>query len=117
MSFNFTDEKAIDVLIWWVEGSDGSIDYSEEQAVKDVLDDMDYSLETFYQETLQHIGALGTDDLKGLVDEAIVWGKENFDDHKKQVTLALLKVIAESDGDITSGQEEKLNRIAGEFGV
>lgn len=117
MGFQLNDEKAIDVLIWWVEGSDGSIDYTEEQVVKDILKDMDYSLETFYQDTLQHIGALGTEDLGKLVDEAITWGSSHFDHHKKQVTFALLYVIAESNGAITAGQQQKLDRIQKEFGI
>lgn len=117
MSFELDNEKAIDVLIWWVEGSDGSIDYAEEQAVKDILEDIDYSLETFYQETIQHIGALGNEELKELVEKAIGWGAENFDHHRKQVTLALLQVIAESDGKVTSGQQEKLDKIQERFGI
>lgn len=117
MAFQLTDEKAIDVLIWWVEGSDGSIDYFEEKAVKEVLKDIDYSPETYYQETLQHIGALGTDDLKDLVDKAIEWGSQNFDRHKKQVTLALLGVVAESNGAITDDQQEKLETIQQRFGI
>jgi len=117
MSFELTDEKAIDVLIWWVEGADGSIDYSEEQTVKEALEDMDYSLETYYQETLEYIGALGTDQLDELVERAVTWGSDNFDHHKKQVTLALLYVIAECNGEVTSAQQEKLDHIQNAFGI
>ncbi|MGD8427062.1 MAG: hypothetical protein PVH63_05490 [Balneolaceae bacterium] len=117
MSFELSDEKAIDVLIWWVEGADGSIDYSEEQAVKNALKDINYSLETYYQETLQHIGALGTDQLDQLVDEAVEWGSKHFDHHKKQVTVALLNAIAECNGEVSSAQQEKLDRITNVFGV
>jgi len=117
MSFELSDEKAIDVLIWWVEGADGSIDYSEEQAVKEALEDMDYSLETYYQETLEYIGALATEQLDQLVDEAIAWASEKFDHHKKQVTLALLYVIAECNGKISSAQQEKLDRIQNTFSI
>ncbi|HKK45047.1 MAG TPA: hypothetical protein VJ964_05965 [Balneolaceae bacterium] len=117
MSFEFTDEKAIDVLIWWVEGADGSIDYSEEQTVKEALADMDYSLETYYQETLEYIGALGTDQLDDLVEQAVAWGSKNFDHHKKQVTLALLYAVAECNKQITSSQQEKLDHIQDSFGI
>jgi len=58
MSFELNNEKATDVLIWWVEGADGSIDYREEKAVGDVLEDVSYSLETFYQETMIYLGGL-----------------------------------------------------------
>lgn len=117
MPFKLNNEKATDVLIWWIEGSDGSIDYREEEAVKKVLKDVSYSLETFYQETLMHIGGLGTEQLKELVEKAINWGSEHFDDHRKQRTIALLYVIAESDGKITKGQQEKIDRIKNAFGV
>ena len=117
MPFEFNNEKAIDVLIWWVEGSDGSIDYSEEQAVKNVLRDMNYSLDTFYQDTVQYIGALATEDIGKMVENAIAWGSKNFDRHDKQVTLALLNVIAESTGAISPGQQKKLDRIKKEFGI
>ena len=43
-SFELNKEKALDVLIWWVEGSDGSIDFQEEQKVKEVLNDINYSM-------------------------------------------------------------------------
>lgn len=117
MPFKLNNEKATDVLIWWIEGSDGSIDYREEEAVKKVLKDVSYSLETFYQETLMHIGGLGTEQLKELVEKAINWGSEHFDNHRKQRTIALLYVIAESDGKISKGQQEKIDRIKNAFGV
>ena len=117
MSFELNDEKATDVLIWWVEGADGSIDYREEQAVRSVLKDMNYSLETFYQETLMHIGALSNEHMQELIDDSIEWGKEHFDKHRKKLTLALLERIAASTGEITDAQQEKLDRIEQAFGV
>ncbi|MDX1586947.1 MAG: TerB family tellurite resistance protein [Balneolaceae bacterium] len=117
MSFELNNEKATDVLIWWVEGADGSIDYREEETVKEVLEDVNYSLETFYQETLMHLGGLSNENLKELVDDAIAWGSEHFDDHRKQQTVALLYVIAECNGTITDEQQEKIDRIEEAFGV
>lgn len=117
MPFELNDEKATDVLIWWVEGADGSIDYREEEAVKNVLEDVNYSLETFYQETMLHLSGLSTENLKELVQKAINWGKENFDDHRKQRTVALLYVIAECNGKITDEQQEKIDSIKDTFGI
>lgn len=117
MAFHLSNEKAIDVLIWWVEGADGSIDYSEEQAVKRVLETMDYSIETFYQETLGHIGALSTEQLYELVDKAIRWGNRHFSTDKKRTVLMLLENVASSNGKITNDQQEKLDRIKEEFGL
>lgn len=117
MPFELNDEKATDVLIWWVEGADGTIDYREEQAVKRVLEDMNYSLETFYQETVMHIGALSNENMKELIEKAIDWGKTHFDEHRKKLTLALLETIASANGDITDSQREKLDRIEDVFAV
>ncbi|MGK7370317.1 MAG: hypothetical protein ACNS64_08875 [Candidatus Halalkalibacterium sp. M3_1C_030] len=117
MPFELSDEKATDVLIWWVEGADGSIDYREEEAVEKVLKDVNYSLETFYQETMMHLSGLSTENLKELVQKAIEWGKENFDDHRKQRTIALLYVIAECNDNITDEQQEKIDTVKGAFGI
>jgi len=117
MSFELNNEKATDVLIWWVEGADGSIDYREEKAVGDVLEDVSYSLETFYQETMMYLGGLSNENLKKLVENAIEWGSQHFDEHRKKQTIALLYVIAECNGKITDEQQEKIDRIKESFGV
>lgn len=117
MSFELNDEKAMDVLIWWIEGADGSIDYREEETVKEVLQDISYSLETYYQETLMHLGGLGMEDLNKLVEKAIHHGKNNFDHHRKQVALALLVTIAEANENVVTEQKEKIDRVRKAFGL
>lgn len=117
MSFELNNETATDVLIWWVEGADGSIDYREEKAVKDALKDISYSLETFYQKTMMYLGGLSNENLKELVNDAIEWGSLHFDQHRKQRTIALLYVIAECNGKITDEEQKKIDRIKESFGV
>ena len=117
MGFEFNKEKALDVMIWWIEGSDGSMDYAEEQKVKEVLDDMNYSKDIYYQDTLMYIGSLPTEKLEDFVNDAIRYADENYSKHDKQKTVALLHAIAASDGNITEGEREKLNRIKNKFGV
>lgn len=117
MALELNGEKALDVMIWWVEGSDGSIDFYEEEAVENALEDMNYSPKTYYEETMMHIGGLGTDNLKKLVDDAIQYGSEHYSKHDKQKAVALLHAVAESNGKITEGQQEKIDRIKREFGV
>lgn len=117
MPFELNNEKATDVLIWWMEGSDGSIDYREEEAVKRVLSDVSYSLETFYEETMLYLSGMSTEKLKDLVGRSIEWGKNNFDDHRKQRTIALLYAIAEANDKITPDQQEKIDRVKKAFGV
>lgn len=115
MAFELNDERAINVLMWWIEGADGSIDYDEEQAVQRVLKEMDYSPETFYEETRLHISGLGMDDVHKLVEESIEWVAEHFDEAHKKLTHSLLETIAASNGKITDEQQEKLDRLEDEF--
>ncbi|HEX6983018.1 MAG TPA: hypothetical protein VF181_09675 [Balneolaceae bacterium] len=119
MAFELNKERTIGVLIWWIESTDGSIDYGEERAVQEVLDELDYSIKDYHQETVLHIGALGTDELEDLIQNAIEWGSNNFDEHTKKVTLALLRVIADHDGDgeMSDDQHSKLNKIKRAFGL
>src|SRR5680860_877358 len=104
MAFELDKEKALDVLIWWVEGSNGSIDYREKEAVEKVLEDMNYSMKTYYEDTLMHIGGISTDHLKELVEKAIRYANEHYSKHQKEKTVALLHAIAESNGKVTKGQ-------------
>lgn len=117
MAFELTDEKATDVLIWWVEGADGSIDYREEKTVEKVLEDINYSLETFYEETMMYLGGLSTENLEKLVDRAIEWGSKNFDEYRKKRTVALLYAIAECNERVTDSESEKIDKIKEAFGI
>jgi uncharacterized tellurite resistance protein B-like protein len=117
MGFEFNNEKALDVLIWWVEGSDGSIEYEEEQKVKEVLSDMNYSKDIYYQDTLMYIGSLPTEKLDDLVEDAISYANQNYSKHDKQKTVSLLHAIAKSNDNIKEGEREKIDRIKNEFGV
>ena len=117
MAFELDNERALDVIIWWVGGSDGSIDYQEKEKVKEVLKDMQYSMQTYHQETIMHIGGLSTEKIDDLVDDAIAHASANFSEHEKKKVVALLYAVAESDGNISEGEQEKIDRIKREFGV
>jgi hypothetical protein len=78
---------------------------------------MNYSKESYFQDTLMYIGSLSTDKLDDLVDDAIQYGKDNYSKHDKQKTMSLLHAIAMSDDKVTEGEQEKLDRIKNEFGV
>jgi hypothetical protein len=117
MSFELNNEKAMDVMIWWIESADGSIDYRENEAVKRVLADMNYNLDTFYEETLMHISGLSNENMQKLIENSIQWGSTHYDEHQKKHALALLGTIAASDGEVTNDQQDKLARIKKAFGV
>jgi len=114
MSFDLTDEKAIDILIWWIESSDGSIDYREEEAVEVLLDEMDYSMDSYYKVARLKISGLSTDKIGQLVDEAISWGAKHFSAKRKKNVLNLLEQIAESNG-ITPEEKGKLKQVEQAF--
>ncbi len=116
MSYSLTDETSIDALIFWIESSDGSISYEEQKAVKRILDNMHYDMSTF-QNTISHIGGMSTEHLHELIEEAISHIKGTFSDEGKRLTYQLLETIAGSNGDISTAEHEKLNRLKSEFGV
>ena len=115
-SYSLTDETAIDVLIFWIESTDGSISFKEQEAVKRVLSNMKYNLST-YHHTLSHIGAMSTENVEKIVAEAIVYVRSNFSDDGKRLTYNLLDSIAHCDGPASSGNITKLKKLKGEFGV
>lgn len=115
-SYPLTDETAIDVLLFWIESTDGSISFAEQDAVKRVLSNMQYTLST-YHKTLSQIGAMSTQNMLDLVEEAIVYIRSNFSDDGKMLTYSLLDTIANCEGEISSTQKAKFDRLKKEFGV
>lgn len=115
-SYALTDETAIDVLLFWIESTDGSISFAEQDAVKRVLSNMQYTLDT-YNKTLSQIGAMSTENVKGLVEEAIVYVRSNFSDDGKKLTYSLLDTIANCEGKISTDQQAKFERLKKELGV
>lgn len=114
--FIFNDELAIDTLIFWIESTDGAISFKEAETVKRVLSTMDYDFDT-YRKTLNQIGALSTQKMKVMIEEAIDYVQHNFSDDKKKLTYALLDSIAHCDGSVSGEQKKRMDRLKGEFGV
>lgn len=115
-TYALTDEIAIDVLIFWIESSDGSISFAEQDSVKRILDNMNYDLGTF-QKTISHIGAMSTDHLKEIIEESISYVRSNFSDDGKKLVFSLLDSIANCDGKASTLEQEKLDRLKNELGV
>lgn len=115
-SYALTDETAIDVLIFWIESTDGTISYAEQKAVKRVLENMNYDMRT-YHKTLSSIGAMSNENVKTLIDEAISYVKSNFSDDGQRLTYSLLDAIAHCEGKASEAQNKKLARIKSEFGI
>lgn len=115
-NFSLTDETAIDVLIFWIESSDGAISYDEDKAVKRALDNMEYSMTTFRQ-TLSDLGALSTKGLKEVEEDAINYVKKNFSDDGKRLTYTLVEAVAASGGGVGQDAQKKLDHLKGELGL
>lgn len=115
-SFSLTDETAIDVLLFWIESSDGAISYEEDKAVQDVLSNMQYTMST-YRKTISHLGALSTEHLKEVEKEALEYVKKHFSDDGKKLTYQLLYSVANCDGKATEREKEKLQIMKDEFGL
>lgn len=114
--FILNEEMALDTLIFWIESTDGAISFKENETVKRVLDTMDYDFDT-YRKTLTQIGALSTEKMKVMIEEAIDYVKQNFTDEKKKLSYALLDSIAHCDGALSKEQEQRMDRLKGEFGL
>lgn len=115
-SYALTDETAIDVLIFWIESTDGSISFAEQDAVKRVLSNMNYTMKT-YHKTMGQIGAMSTDHVKQLIEEAIVYIRSNFSDDGQRLTYSLLDTIAHCEGSSSRDLNTKLDRLKKEWGV
>ncbi|MGM0587593.1 MAG: hypothetical protein ACQETE_04190 [Bacteroidota bacterium] len=116
-SFEFGPESVIDVLIYWVAGADGHIEYEENKSVEEALDTLSYNQEDYFHDTLTHINGLSTESIDQLIEDAVSWAVENFDHHKKESAVALLEFVAEADNKISDLEQEKIDRLRKEFGM
>ena len=115
-TYALNDETSIDTLVFWIESSYGSISYAEKEAVKRILENMKYDMET-YNKTLSLIAGMGTDDVKKMAEEAVDHINRSFSDDGKKLTYNLLEAIAACDGKITASEKAKLDAIKSELGI
>jgi uncharacterized tellurite resistance protein B-like protein len=116
-SFEFGPESVVDVLIYWVAGADGHIEYEENKSVKEALDTLSYNQEDYFHDTLTYINGLSTESIDQLIEDAVSWAVKNFDHHKKESAVALLEFVAEADNKISVPEQEKIDRLRKEFGM
>lgn len=115
-TYALTDETAIDVLIFWIESTDGSISYREQAAVKRVIENMNYNMTTYHQ-TMSHIGAMSTENVNLVVEEAISYVKSNFSDDGKRLVFSLLDTIATCENKVNAALSSKIERLKDEFAL
>ncbi len=109
------EETAIDIIIFWVECSDGSISYPELESVQRILTDMNYSMENYHQ-TFSHINSLSTDNVKAQIEEAIDYIAKNFSDDGKRLMVLLAEAVAGADGRVKDNERKKIDRLKEVFG-
>lgn len=114
-AFTLNEETAIDVLIFWVEGSDGSISYEENNSLKDVFTDLGYDLDTYYK-TVNHINGLSTENVQALVNKAVAFFK-NASIDKRRLIYLLCEVIAGIDGGLNSSEKKRLSELKSGLGL
>lgn len=115
-TFSLTDETAIDVLIFWIESSDGAISFEEESAVKRVMDNMHYDMKT-YRKTLSHLNALSTEGIQEVEKDAVEYVQRNFSDRRRQLSYQLLESIATSDNKVHEDEQKKLDTLKEAWGL
>lgn len=116
MSFTLTKESVTGLLIWWIEGADGSIEKEEEDAIEAGLKDLDFDIKTYRQETMIYVSGLTNDEIENLMDDAINWGRKHLSTHNKQKMIQLLSVLSKK-GETTDDELKKLNRLRQEFKI
>lgn len=116
MSLELNDHKAIGILMWWIEGADGSIGRKEEKTIENILSDMDYSMQKYRQKTKMFISGLSSQHMEKAIDQSIQWGAEHFDNQRKQQTIKTLKVVARSN-EKTENEQQNITQIKEEWNV
>lgn len=112
-NFELNDETVINLLIFWVEGADGLINYDESKEINHILEDLNYS-PVNYQHTLNYLNGLSTAHIDALVEKAILYAKK-YEEDKKRYIIALLQGIGEVDGEMSKLERKKLDELREAF--
>lgn len=117
MSYPLTDETAIYALIFWIIGTDGSTSFKERQAAQRVLDTMQFGSEEEMHQAHNEFGALSTQNLNSMYNDAINYVKRNHSDTRKKFIYQLLETIASSSGNINKHEQNSLDKVKNEWGL
>lgn len=109
--FELNRETAIDVLIFDVIGADGHIEYDETQTVNEILSDLDYDPDNYYQKTLLFINGLSTKHTNALIERARDFVCKHYSRDRIKYILMLLENIAKTDGKVSKPEKEQLDAL------
>lgn len=113
--YTLTVEHVIDLLIFWVAGSNGQIEYDENKEISKILEDLSYEPIGF-QETINYLNGLKTSEIDALIGKAAE--KANtFKKERKRYLIILLRNVAQSDGHITKSEQQKLDQLKEKWGL
>jgi len=108
-TFELTDERAIDLLLFKIVGSNGDISYDETEEINNILEQFHYDPHNF-QHTLNYLNGLTTEQIKEEVARGIdyIAGKPASD---KKSIITLLNHLARKNTAFHSSHKEILEEI------
>lgn len=113
--YTLTVEHIIDLLIFWIAGSNGQIDYEENKEINEILADLSYDPKSF-QDTINYLNGLRTTEIDRLIDQAIEKA-DSFKKERKRYMVIVLRNVAQSDGHIAKSEQKKLDILREKWGL
>lgn len=104
-----TDERAIDLLLFKVVGSNGDISYDETEEINSILEQFSYDPHNF-QHTLNYLNGLTTKQIDESIAQAINYISQKQTNEKKRI-LTLLNHLARKNTSFLKDHEKILNDI------
>ena len=107
-------ETAVNVLILWLVGADGSICYDEKATIKRILDDLDHHEDKYYQ-VVNYLSGLGTKEMSDFVEDSIAFIQGNFSKEKMRTVLMLSEALASAAGNVVHEETQMIERLKEAF--
>jgi len=110
-SFEINKEHAIDLIIFWVTGIDGTLNYDELKEADQQLQALNYDPKEFHGRTMNHLSSLNSEQISDLINEAKQYVASHFDSHEKDALLFLIKQIIQADGIVSNAEEDTVAEL------
>ncbi|HKI46559.1 MAG TPA: hypothetical protein VKA08_14615 [Balneolales bacterium] len=108
-NIELTDERAIDLLLFKIVGSNGDINYDETEEINSILEQFSYDPHNF-QHTLNYLNGLTTKQIKDAVERGIDYIAKKPGAEKKRI-LTLLDHLARKNTTFMKSHKDILNEI------
>lgn len=104
-----TDERAIDLLLFKIVGSNGDITYDETEEINSILGQFNYDPHNF-QHTLNYLNGLTTSQIKEQINLAYDYIAQKSDPDKQRIVM-LLDHLARKNTSFLSSHKEILDYV------